>query len=137
MDIFSPSINTDDSWVPVKNSPLFRAESGKLSKVVVWSPLSTENQRIWRLGHPTHRPTRKNGLFGLDCLSAFCTKNGAGWSGDISGDKLSGLTDHLGGLSDSEPGPRRAVGPRKTLQRRSSGTVLRTFAPKKQVVTKR
>ena len=30
--------------------------------------------------------------------------------------------DHLGGLSDSEPGPRRAVGPRKTLRRRSLGT---------------
>ena len=90
--------------------------------MVVWSPLSTENQRIWRLGHPTCSPTRKTDSSDSTVLSAFCTKNGAGWSGDISGDKLGGLTDHLGGLSDSEPGPRRAVGPRKTLRRRSSGT---------------
>ena len=45
-------------------------------------------------------------------LSAFCTKNGAGRSGDIGGDKLGGLTDTsagcrapslvLGGLSGRE-----------------------------------
>ena len=36
----------------------------------------------------------KNGLFGLDRFERFfAPKNGAGWSGDFSGDKLGGLTD--------------------------------------------
>ena len=81
------------------NSPVFRAESGNLSKVVVWSPLSTENQRNLRLSHPTRRPTRKNGLFGLDRFERFLHQRR---SGDVSGDKLGGLTDRLGGLPDSE-----------------------------------
>ena len=88
-------------------------QSGRLE------PLSTENQRNLRLSHPTRRPTRKNGLFGLDRFERFLHKKR---SRTITGDKLGGLTDHLGGLSGSEPGPRRAVGPRKTLRLRSSGT---------------
>ena len=56
-------------------------------------------------------------------LSAFCTKNGAGRSGDISGDKL-------GGLSGRRPKPWRAAvlrarssaGCRAALGPRNSGT---------------
>ena len=67
--LFGPKESGDKavSW----NSPLFRPESGKLSKVVVWSPLSTENLRIWRLGHPTLQSDTKNGLFGLDRFERF------------------------------------------------------------------
>ena len=51
------------------------------------SPLLTENQRNLRLSPLTVR----HGKTGLD---RFCTKNGAGRSGDITGGKLGGLTDH-------------------------------------------
>ena len=76
----------------------FAAFPGRKRKTDVWSPLSTENLRIWRLGHPTCSPTRKTDSSDSTVLSAFCTKNGAGRSGDISGD-ISG--DKLGGLTDS------------------------------------
>ena len=35
------------------------------------SPLSTENLRIWRLGHPTCSPTRKTDSLDSTVLSAF------------------------------------------------------------------
>ena len=57
-------------------------------------------------------------------------------TGDIGGDRLTCYMENLGWLSGSEPGPRRAAGPRKTL-RRELGPVLRTLAPKKRAVTKR
>ena len=114
------------------NSPLFRPESGKLSKVVVWSPLSTENQRIWRLGHPLAVRHKKRTLWTRPFGALFAPKKGAGWSGDFSGDKLGGLTDHPDGPSDTEPGP-RAAGREKPCGEgaRELGPVLRTFAPKK------
>ena len=90
---------------------------GGLSKVVVWSPLLTENQRNLR--------TRKNGFFGLTVLSAFCT----GRSGDVSGKAWR-----------ADRPPRRAVGlavPRKTLRRTRFGTgaAFAHFASKKRAVT--
>ena len=63
-------------------------------------PLSTENERNFcqaALLSDTETDSSDSTV-----LSAFCTKNGAGRSGNISGDKLGGLTDHLGGLPCSE-----------------------------------
>ena len=73
------------------SSPVFRAESGIQSKVTVWSLLSTENGRIWRLRRPTCSPTRKNELFGLDRFERFLHQKRS---------RTTSLTDHLGGLTD-------------------------------------
>ena len=69
--LFGPKETSSAGW----NSPVFRAESGILSKVTVWSLLSTENERNLRLRHPTCRPTRKNELFGLDRFERFLHQN--------------------------------------------------------------
>ena len=94
--------------------------------MTVWSLLLTENERNLRLGQPACSLTRKTDFSDSAVLSAFCTKNGAGRSGDISGDKL-------GGLTCRRPKPRRAAALQarsSALRRTSSGTgpLLRTFS---------
>ena len=67
----------------------FAAFPARKRKTEHWSPLSTENLEA-RASHL--QSDTKNGL--LDRFERFfAPKNGAGWSGDFSGDKLGGLTD--------------------------------------------
>ena len=72
---------------------VFRPESGKLSKVVAEPAFHRKPANLEARASHLQSDT-KNGLFGLDRFERFfAPKNGAGWSGDFSGDKLGGLTD--------------------------------------------
>ena len=103
------------------NSPVFRAESGILSKLSVWSLLSTENERSLRLRHPTCRLTRKSELFGVGRFER------ARRSGDKGGDKF-------GGLTCRKPKPRRAAAfrARSSSGTRELGRFCALFRPKSE-----
>ena len=104
------------------------AESGILSKVSVWSLLSTENERNLGLRRPTYRLTRKTNFLELAVSSPFCTKNGARRSGDD--DKFGGrrvTSRNLGGLPRSEPGGCRAAA---TPELRNWAAFAHFFDPK-------